>query len=214
MLQWFQKLLPQQRMFFPLFERHAELIECAALVLQEMLNNGGDVEERCRTIGTLEQQADQVTREVQLGVRASFITPIDRTDIRHLISRMDDIIDQMNKSAQAIVAFELRDFSPEMREFGAISVEASRLLRKAVPLLSEIAANADRISDVCVQISGLEGRGDEIFARGRKALFNAARDGNAMEFIRQSQVYVHLDEVVDNFDDVADEIQGIVVEHA
>ena len=87
-------------MFFPLFERHAELIEGAALVLQEMLNNGIDVGERCRAIGELESQADAVTREVQLGVRASFITPIDRTDIRHLISGMDDTIDQMNRPAQ------------------------------------------------------------------------------------------------------------------
>jgi predicted phosphate transport protein (TIGR00153 family) len=214
MLQWFQRLLPQQRMFFPLFERHAELIEGAAVMLREMLHNGADVGERCLAIGELEQQADIVTREVQLGVRASFITPIDRTDIRRLISGMDDTIDQMNKSAQAIVAFELRDFSAEMRELAGISVEAARLLRKAVPLLSEIAANADRISDMCVQISALEGRGDEVFARGRKALFNRTRDGDAMEFIRQSEVYAHLDQVIDNFDNVANEIQGIVVEHA
>lgn len=201
-------------MFFPLFERHAELIEGAASVLEEMLNNGVDVQECCHAIGELESQADTVTREVQLGVRSSFITPIDRTDIRHLISGMDDTIDQMNKSAQAIVSFEIRDFSPEMRELATLSVEAARLLRKAVPLLSEIAANADRISDMCVQISAIEGRGDEVFARGRKALFNATRDGNAMEFIRQSEVLAHLDQVVDNFDNVANEIQGIVVEHA
>ena len=214
MLQWFQRLLPQQRMFFPLFERHAELIEGAAVILREMLHNSAEVGERCVAIGELEQQADIVTREVQLGVRASFITPIDRTDIRRLISGMDDTIDQMNKSAQAIVAFELLDFSAEMRELAGISLEAARVLRKAVPLLSEIAANADRISDMCVQISTLEGRGDEVFARGRKALFNMTRDGDAMEFIRQSEVYAHLDQVIDNFDNVANEIQGIVVEHA
>ncbi len=214
MLQWFQRLLPQQQMFFPLFERHAELIEGAAIILREMLNTGADVGEKCGAIGELEQQADIVTREVQLGIRTSFITPIDRMDIRHLISGMDDTIDQMNKSAQAIVAFELRDFSAEMRELADISVEAARLLRKAVPLLSAIAANADRISDMCVQISALEGQGDEVFARGRKALFNMTRDGDAMEFIRQSEVYAHLDQVIDNFDNVANEIQSIVVEHA
>lgn len=214
MLQWFQRLLPQQRMFFPLFERHAELIESAALILREMLTSGANAQERCHAIGELEQQADMVTREVQLGIRASFITPIDRADIRHLISGMDDTIDQMNKSAQAIVSFELHDFSPEMRELTVISVNAARLLRRAVPLLSEIAGNADRISDICVQISALEGRGDEVYATGRKALFNATRGGDAMEFIRQSEVYAHLSQVIDNFDDVANEIQGIVVEHA
>jgi uncharacterized protein len=214
MLQWFQRMLPQQRMFFPLFEKHAELIERAAVVLEEMLNDSADPEAKCRTIGELEHQADTVTREVMLGIRASFITPIDRTDIRHLISAMDDTIDQMNKSAQAIVAFELRDFAPEMRQLGSLSVEASRLLRRAVPLLSKIAANADRITDVCIQISRLEEEGDAVYAQGRKALFNMTRAGDAMEFIRRNEVFAHLDQVVDNLDDVADVMQGVVVEYA
>jgi uncharacterized protein Yka (UPF0111/DUF47 family) len=120
----------------------------------------------------------------------------------------------MNKSAQAVVAFELDRFAPEMAEIGDVIVEAAELVRRAVPLLSKVSANADKISDICVQISRLEGRGDEIYARGRKRLFHETRAGAAMEFIRQSEVYAHLDQVVDNFDNVANEIQGIVVEHA
>jgi predicted phosphate transport protein (TIGR00153 family) len=213
MLQWFQRIMPQQRMFFPLFERHAELIEQAAGILQKMLSNGADTERHCIAIGELERTADNVTREVLLGIRASFITPIDRIDIRHLISSMDDTIDQMNKSAQAIVSFELDDICPEMRELGGTIVEAAGFLRVAVPLLSEIAANADKISEACIQISRLEEQADEIYARGRKLLFQKTRHGDAMEFIRQSEVYAHLDQVVDNFDNVANEIQGVVVEH-
>lgn len=79
MLRWFQRIMPQQRMFFPLFERHAELIERTAGILQEMLSNGDDTERYCLAIGELEREADNVTREVLLGVRASFITPISET---------------------------------------------------------------------------------------------------------------------------------------
>lgn len=100
-----------------------------------------------------------------------------------------------------------------MRELGGTIVEAAGFLRVAVPLLSEIAANADKISDACLQISRLEEHADEIYARGRKLLFQKTRHGDAMEFIRQSEVYAHLDQVVDNFDNVANEIQGVVVEH-
>lgn len=213
MLRWFQRIMPQQRMFFPLFEHHAELIERTAGILQEMLSNGADTERHCVAISELEREADKVTREVLLGIRASFITPIDRIDIRHLISSMDDTIDQMNKSAQAIVSFELDDFAPEMRELGSTILEAAGLLRIAMPLLSEIAANADKLAEACIQISRLEEQADEIYARGRKQLFLKTRHGDAMEFIRQSEVYAHLDQVVDNFDNVADEIQGVVVEH-
>ena len=75
MLQWFQRLMPQQRMFFPLFEKHAELTEHAAIILNEMLSDGVDVSNHCRAIGELENRADVVTRDVLLGVRSSFITP-------------------------------------------------------------------------------------------------------------------------------------------
>ena len=75
--------MPQQRMFFPLFEKHAELTERAAIILAEMLNDGVDVSGHCHSIGELEQEADIVTRNVLLGIRASFITPFDRSDIRN-----------------------------------------------------------------------------------------------------------------------------------
>jgi uncharacterized protein len=214
MLQWFQRLMPHQHKFFPLFERHAELIEQASHVLNEMLNDGKHAEEKCRAIADLEQRADDVAREVLLGIRTSFITPFDRIDIRNLISRMDDTIDQMNKSAQAIIAFELQSFEPEMKELCAIIIDAAQLVRKAVPLLSEINTNATKLSNACVQISRLEERGDEIYARGRQQLFRKTRDGQSMAFIQGNEVYTHLDQVIDDFDDVGNEIQSIVVEHA
>jgi uncharacterized protein len=213
MLQWFQRLMPHQRKFFPLFERHAAIIEQASHVLHEMLNDGADIQGKCRAIGELEQRADDVAREVLLGIRTSFITPFDRIDIRNLISRMDDTIDQMNKSAQAIIAFELITFEPEMKELSVIIIEAAQLVRKAVPLLSELNANATKLSNACVQISKLEERGDEVYARGRQRLFQKTRNGPPLAFIQGNEVYTHLDQVIDDFDDVGNEIQGIVVEH-
>jgi uncharacterized protein len=213
MLRWFQRLMPHQHKFFPLFERHAAIIEQASHVLHEMLSDGADIQGKCQVIGELEQRADDVAREVLLGIRTSFITPFDRIDIRNLISRMDDTIDQMNKSAQAITAFELNIFDSEMRELSVIIIEAAQLVRKAVPLLSELNANATKLSNACMQISKLEERGDEVYARGRQRLFHKTRNGPAMAFIQGNEVYTHLDQVIDVFDDVGNEIQGIVVEH-
>jgi uncharacterized protein len=213
MLQWFQRLMPHQHKFFPLFEQHAAIIEQASHMLHGMLDDGADIRGNCRAIAELEQRADDVAREVLLGIRTSFITPFDRIDIRNLISRMDDTIDQMNKSAQAIIAFELVTFEPDMKELSVIIIEAAQLVQKAVPLLSELNSNATKLSNACVQISRLEERGDEVYARGRQRLFQKTRNGPAMAFIQGNEVYSHLDQVIDDFDDVGNEIQGIVVEH-
>ena len=105
---------------------------------------------------------------------------------------MDDTIDQMNKSAQAIVSFELDEIRPEMRELGSTIVDAAGFLRVAVPLLSEIAANADKTARTpAFKISRLEEQADEIYARGRKLLFQKTRHGDAMEFIRRVR-YTHI----------------------
>lgn len=213
MLQWFQRLLPRQQMFFPLFNQHAKLIEQAAIALKQMLDDGEDSLRHCRMVMEYEQQADEVTRKVLLGIRSSFITPFDRIDIRHLITAMDDTIDQMNKTAHAILLFEINRFEPEMRELGDIIVRSADLVCQAVPLLSEISRNATHLSELCVEISHTEDTGDKIYEKGLRSLYRRSRGGDAMDFIRGNEVYMRLDQVVDKFDDIGNLIQGIVVEH-
>ncbi len=82
--------------------------------------------EGCKRVQQRENEADAIAGEVQLGVRRTFITPFDRSDIGDLISLMDDSIDQMQKTAKAITLFEVREFSPTMRELGAVIVEEGR----------------------------------------------------------------------------------------
>lgn len=108
MLQWFRWLMPRQEMFFPLFERHAEVTLKAARALRQMLDGGGELDRRCQDVTAYEQTADEITREVLVGIRTSFITPFDRADIRHLMTSMDDTIDQMQQTAKSIILFEMR----------------------------------------------------------------------------------------------------------
>jgi uncharacterized protein len=94
MLQWFQRLMPRQEKFFPLFERHAEVLVAGARALRDMLKSG-DTSRRCREVMAQELKANDITREVMVAIRTSFITPFDRADIKNLITSMDDAIDQM-----------------------------------------------------------------------------------------------------------------------
>ena len=82
MLQWFHRLIPRQGNFFPLFERHAALIVSAAHSLRAMLSNGDEINRYCEEIVRLEQEADNLARDVLVGLRTTFITPFDRTDIQ------------------------------------------------------------------------------------------------------------------------------------
>ena len=147
-----------------------------------------------------------------VAVRRTFITPFDRTDIQDLITSIDDAIDQMNKTAKTIVTFEVRAFEPCMQQMSEIIVQSAQLVLEAVPLLSSIGTNAGRLNALTTKIINVEEGADEVYNRGLKELFLASREGNAMSFIVGSQLYDHLEKVVDRFEDVANEISSLVVD--
>jgi len=213
MLQWFQRLMPRQNVFFPAFERHAAVIVKAALALREMIVDGDQLKLRFQEVLALENEADSIAHEVLLGLRTTFITPFDREDIQSLITSMDDSVDQCKRTAKAITLFEVTTFEPEMRKMADAIVECAELLQRAVRLLSDVASNAAELNDIGLQISRIEGSADDMYDRGLELLYQKVKGGDAIEFIRGSEIYKHLEDTVDSLDDVGDEIEGIVIEH-
>src|SRR3954469_22890218 len=215
MLGWFQALLPKEDSFFDLFEQHARIVLSGAEALRDLLKGGEQVEQHRLTIFNLENQADEIARQVLTTVRRTFITPFDRTDIQDLISSLDDAIDQMNKTAKTITLFEVRSFEPAMQQMGEMSLEASKLVLEAMPLLRSIGNNAARLNVLTEQIVRIEERADQLHDDGRKALFLANRHGPAgdMNFMIGTEIYDHLEKVVDRLEDVANEINALVIDH-
>ena len=215
MLGWFNRLMPREDRFFDLFVRHAHTVLAGAKALRQVLEGGDQLERCCQEIFEQENKADEITREVLTAVRRSFITPFDRTDIQDLISRLDDSIDQMNKTAKTIQLFEVKSFEPQMRQMGDIILEAAGIVLEALPLLSNIGNNAGRLHALTEKIITIEEQADQLHSQGRKTLFLANRDGkNAMNFIVGNELYDHLEKIVDRFEDVSNEINALVIDHA
>ena len=217
MLKWFHRLMPREEGFFELFDRHAQIILAAAEALKELLRGGENVASSCKVIFDREAEADQLIREVLTAVRRTFITPFDRSDIQDLITSMDDAIDQMNKTAKTIVLYEVRTFGPDMQQMGDSIYQASQLVLEAIPLLRSVGKNADRLALLTEKIVQVEERADKLYDRGRKALFLSTQNGNteqnSMNFIVGSEIFDHLEKVVDRFEDVANEINALVTDH-
>lgn len=212
MLGLFQALMPKEHKFFDLFERHADTLVAGAEALNDLLKGGDAVPECCRRIVAHENEADEITREVLQAVRRTFITPFDRSDIKDLITSLDDAIDQMQKTAKVITLFEIREFEEPMRDMGQVILQAAHLTREAVGLLAKLRENAGRLHKVTEEIVRIEDQSDTIYDDGRKALFQAHRHSDPMAFIVGVDIYGHLEKVVDRFEDVANRINGIVIE--
>ncbi len=212
MMRWFRAFLPKEERFFDLFSRHAATVVKGAEALQGVLRGGDQTLAFCQKVNQFENEADGITREVLTAVRRTFITPFDRSDITNLITCMDDAIDQMQQTAKAVLLFEVREFEPTMREMGTLLVECAQLVGRALPLLQAIGANVSLLTQITEELTKLEGRVDDLHDIGLKELFLKHRNANTMDYIIGADIYDHLEKVADRFDDVANEINSIVIE--
>ncbi len=214
MFAWFQKLLPQQGNFFDLFEQQAATLVAGADALARLAQGGPGRAQHIREIEEREHDADNITREVLQTVRRTFLTPFDRSSITSLITTMDDAIDEMQQVAGAVNLYEVSEFEPEMIDMAAIIVDAARLTAEIMPLLRKIADNGHRLHELTERLVRMEGHADEIHARGLKRVFKEDSGKDALHFIVRQEMFKRLERVVDRFEDVANEIDGLVIDHA
>ena len=213
MLGWFQRLLPRTGDFFGMFEAHAATGVAAAEAMTKLVDGGTAHKEYIAEIHNREHQADEIIRQVLTTVRRTFLTPFDRGAITSLIGAMDDAVDEMQDTARAIDLYELNSFEPEMKQMVAIISQAAALTAEAIPLLRDIGRNGPRIHGLTERLVRLESDADVVHAAGLKKAFQENR-ADPMQFMVAREIYKHLERITDAFEDVANEIDGLVIDHS
>jgi predicted phosphate transport protein (TIGR00153 family) len=215
MFGWFQRLLPQSGDFFALFERHSAACVAAAEALRKLVEGEGDREALIAAIADREHDADDIIRETLSEVRKTFLTPFDRTAIIGLIGAMDDTIDEIHACASAIELYDFTSFEPEMKAMAAEIVGAVKLIDEALPLLRKITRSGNRLHELTGRIVAMEGAVDILHETGLKGNFARAKmDGDTVQFIVKREIFKHLEKISDAFEDVANSIDGLAVDHA
>jgi len=214
MFGWFQRLLPHSGDFYVLFEKHAAAMMGAADALAQLTAGQGDRAAHLRTIRDREHDADEVIRQTLHEVRQTFLTPFDRGAITALIGAMDDTIDEMNRSSNAIELLEVETFDPQMRQIGVLVQDACRLISEAIPLLRDVERNGHRLHELTAKLVKLEGEVDILHDTGMKNAFQAQKEEpDPLAFIVKREIYKHLERIADAFEDVANEIDSLVIDH-
>ncbi len=214
MFGWFQRLLHERSDFFGMFEAHAATLVEAAKALQQLSQDGASPQQLLQTIHDHEHRADDVIREVLTAVRRTFLTPFDRGAITALIGAMDDAIDEMLAAARSIDLYELRELRPEMKEIVGLISEAAAITAEAIPLLRNVSGNGAQLHKLTERLVRLEGEADDVHAAGLKRAFQEVAPTSPLQFAVAREVFRNLERVTDAFEDVANQIDGIVIDHA
>jgi len=213
----FGKLLPREGNFFEMFNQHAERIVEAGRAFEQLVANYNDLhlrEQYNRDVDNAERAADRVTHDVNRLLHKTFITPIDREQIHKLINTMDDVADLIQDSAETMALYDVRHMTEEIARLTSLSVKSCERVKDAVKYLGKITdpSIAEATLKACEEIDRLESDADRVMRSAMSKLFREEPD--VREVIKLKAIYELLETITDKCEDVANVIEGIVLENS
>jgi predicted phosphate transport protein (TIGR00153 family) len=175
-----------------------------------MLADLRDSEQQAKRIKGIEHDADTVAHQTLELLHKSFITPIERGDIHRIVSRIDDILDYIEAASQRLWLYEIKEATPEAKEMGRVLVRSSEAVKTAVDQLRDMKDTA-AIRASCVEINRLENECDTLLRLATARLFKEERD--ALTVIKWKEIYENIEDATDRCEDVANVIEGVVLEN-
>ncbi len=198
--------------FFGAFTQHASRSVEAAKLLLEMLEHIDRKEQLALEISEKENAADILTHETMKHLHETWITPLDRFDIHGLISKLDDVLDLIEAVSERLVLFQITDVRPAAVDLARVLLKACQDMHRAMQLLPQLAAKGKELLDICVEINRLENEADAVYRRAIAELFH--NGNNPIDVMKWRDLFDNIEEATDRCEDVANIVEGVVLEYA
>ncbi|HPH67384.1 MAG TPA: DUF47 family protein [Kofleriaceae bacterium] len=207
----FGRFLPKETSFFDFFEQHAALTVEGTKEFLSLVTTGANIEAKCRRVSDIEHETDVITHRCVEALHKTFITPIDRDSIHRLITKMDDIMDYVEAASERIVMYELTAMTNDVRDLADVLHRSTLDVEKAVRCLRNF-KDPQQILKLCIDVNRLENEADAILRRSVARLFKEEKD--PIMVIKWKEIYENLENATDRCEDVANIIEGVILEHA
>ncbi len=203
-------LIPREEQFFKLFKEMTSNILDGAIVLKDMLDRFDDPGESQRKIKEIEHRGDALTHTVIQKLNKTFITPLDREDIYSLASKLDDILDLIDASAQRFIMYNVEKTTPDAKSLAYLILQGCHVVDKAV---AKLGSNAnDQIFECCVEINAIENEADRVAREAISRLFDEEK--NPINLLKWKEIYETLEKATDKCEDAANILESVVVKNA
>jgi predicted phosphate transport protein (TIGR00153 family) len=205
----FRSLLPKTGDFFDYFEKHIALTVEACKAFVELASGRTNTAAMSSQIKKIEHDADDVTHRCIEAIHKTFITPLDRDDIHKLIKKMDDVVDAIDSTTARMELYEIKEMRPEAKELAEVLLRASTELAQAIHGLRDL-KNAATITEHCIAVHQLENEADALLRASLVRLFKEV--DQPILVIKWKEIYERLEKAADRCEEVANIIEGLVIE--
>jgi len=207
-----EKLMPKSDDFFSDFEAQAATVVEGAKLLKVLLDDFTDVPAKVQAIKDVEHRADDITHRAFARLHTQFITPFDRAEIHQLLSRIDDVLDLADAAAERLGLYDIDQVLPDARDLASVLVAQAEKMREAVGGLRDMKKNPHVILDACKEINVLENQADTLLRRTMAKLFKRGND--PLTVLKWKEIVDLIETATDRAEDVANVLEGVVLEHA
>ena len=207
-----ERLMPKTDDFFADFEAQAATVAEGARLLKDLLDDFTDVARKCQAIKDVEHRGDDITHRAFARLHTQFITPFDRSEIHRLLSRIDDVLDLADAASERLGLYDIDSVLPEARELCAVFVLQVERMEVAVRGLRNMKKDPDAILEACKEMNVLENQADSLTRRTMAKLFKRGND--PLTVMKWKEIIDLIEDATDRAEDVANVIEGVVLEHA
>lgn len=201
----------RDHLFFDAFRAHAQKSVEASKLLLELLESTENAAALAAKINEAENRGDRLTHETVRNLHETWITPLDRNDIHLLITRMDDVLDLIEAVSERVVLFELTERRPLAVDLAKILVRSCEKLLRAMEILPGLKQPTELL-EICIEVNQLENDADSVYRRAIAELFKSGND--PLDVMKWRDIYDNLESATDRCEDVANVVEGVVLEYA
>lgn len=209
------RFLPHDEQFFQYFDEAAANAVATAQLLKEIIEHRDDLDRKSRRIRDLEHQGDEITHRIFSALNSTFVTPLDRDDIRNLAGQIDNLVDDLEEVGQRFILYKMGEATPTAQLFVRIISEQADIVARAVPLLENVPKRAADLRNDILEIHRLENEADDALSQVLAQLFDGVTEVPALiKAIRWGDLYALFEDATDSAEDIANTLEGIMLKNA
>jgi predicted phosphate transport protein (TIGR00153 family) len=209
------RFLPRDEQFFTHFNDAAKNSLEMANVLTEIIEFGPDTDRKVRRLREFEHEGDDITHRIYQALNSTFVTPLDREDIRTLASALDDFVDGLEEVGKRLWLYRMGEPTESMRLFIRILVEQAQLLADNMPHLERPDKRATDLQRCILELHRLENEADEILNQVLAALYEGVSEvPQLVKAIRWGEIYHLVEDATDKGENIGHTLEGILSQYA